>query len=263
MEATGGILANSTKSDWEKDVASRMLSTNNVAEGPFAVIRAFLHMYPSLKLQTVVGLSAAMVNGTHRSYGAKNDTVVGMALTVDARLRAAVTKLCSLRIPSTRPLTKAQSDRLGSVGTITIFLRGTHEADKLEAAANRQQNKQKKLDESARLQAQRMANFDKATETELATTIQQLQNEIQSYGSAKGTLLKYLKDQYSARVLLWDGDYKTIPQQSEYRMKKKPYKLRMEPHKPQVGTVTTTDRVLYLTSLLHIVRRLVRATPEA
>ena len=51
LEATGGVLANSTKSEWEKDVASRMLSTNNAAEGPFAVIRAFLHMYvPELEI---------------------------------------------------------------------------------------------------------------------------------------------------------------------------------------------------------------------
>ncbi len=85
LEATGGYLANSTKSEWEKDVASRMLSTNNVAEGPFAVIRAFLHMYPSLKLKTVVGLSVAMVNGTHRSYGAKQDTVAGIALAAPER----------------------------------------------------------------------------------------------------------------------------------------------------------------------------------
>ncbi len=49
LETTGSVLANSTKSEWEKDVASRMLSINNAAEGPFAVIRAFLHMYPSLK----------------------------------------------------------------------------------------------------------------------------------------------------------------------------------------------------------------------
>jgi hypothetical protein len=252
LEATGGVLANSKKTEWEKDVASRMLSTNNAAEGPFAVIRAFLHMYPSLKLQTVVGLSAAMVNGTHRSYGAKKDAVAGIALTAPERLRAAVTKLCSVRIPTTRPLNKSQSDRLGSVGAITIFLRGTHEVDKLEAAANRKENKQKKLDKSARLQAQRMENFDKASETQLARTIQELRDEIQSYGLAKGALLKYLKDQYSARILLRDGDYSTIPQQSEYRMKKKPFKLRMEPHKPPVGTLTTSDRLRYLSSLLEV-----------
>ena len=46
LEATGGLLANSNKSEWEKQIASRMIGTNNPAESPFAPVRAFLHMYP-------------------------------------------------------------------------------------------------------------------------------------------------------------------------------------------------------------------------
>jgi hypothetical protein len=46
LEVTGGRLANSNKSDWEKDIAARMICTNNPAEGPFATVRAFLQMYP-------------------------------------------------------------------------------------------------------------------------------------------------------------------------------------------------------------------------
>jgi hypothetical protein len=46
LEITGGRLANSNKSAWEKDIAARMICTNNPAEGPFATVRAFLHMYP-------------------------------------------------------------------------------------------------------------------------------------------------------------------------------------------------------------------------
>ena len=69
LEATNGHLRNSTKTEWETAVASRMVCTNNLAEGPFATVRAFMHIYPSLKLRTVAGLSAAMVNGTHRSIG--------------------------------------------------------------------------------------------------------------------------------------------------------------------------------------------------
>ena len=66
LEATGGLLSNKNKSPWEKDIAARMSCTNNAAEGPFATVRAFLQMYPSLKLRTVASLSAAIVNGTHR-----------------------------------------------------------------------------------------------------------------------------------------------------------------------------------------------------
>ncbi len=67
LEGLGGHLANNHKTPLEKDVASRMVCTSNLAEGPFATVRAFLHMYPSMKLQTVAGLSGAMVNGTHRA----------------------------------------------------------------------------------------------------------------------------------------------------------------------------------------------------
>jgi hypothetical protein len=66
LEATEGRLRNSAKTEWEKDVASRMICTNNPAEGPFATARAFLHMYPTLKLRTLATLCAAVVNGTYR-----------------------------------------------------------------------------------------------------------------------------------------------------------------------------------------------------
>ena len=71
LQGLGGALANNQKTQLEKDVASRMVCTNNLAEGPFATVRAFLHMYPSMTLKTVAGLSGAMVNGTHRAWGAK------------------------------------------------------------------------------------------------------------------------------------------------------------------------------------------------
>ncbi len=107
------------------------------------------------------------------------------------------------------------------MGAITLYLRGVHEADRVAAAANRRANKQYKLDESARLQADRMANFDKASETQLAMTTQSLADEILSFGNSKGALLLYLKEQFSARLLLRDGNYSSIPILSEYRMKKK------------------------------------------
>ncbi len=71
LEATGGQLANSHKTQGDKELAARMVCTNNLAEGSFATVRAFLHMFPSLKLRTVAGLSGALVNGTHGACGAK------------------------------------------------------------------------------------------------------------------------------------------------------------------------------------------------
>jgi hypothetical protein len=83
-------------------------------------------------------------------------------------------------------------------------------------------------------------------------TTQSLEDEILSFGTSKGALLLYLKEQYSVRLLLRDGDCSSIPIISEYRMKTKSFKLRMEPHKPISGTVTSGDKVNYLSSLLKL-----------
>jgi hypothetical protein len=46
LEATAGRVSNANKSEWEKEIASGMIGTNNPAESPFATVRTFLHMYP-------------------------------------------------------------------------------------------------------------------------------------------------------------------------------------------------------------------------
>ena len=50
LDATGGTQANCMKTEWEKDIASRMVCTNNGAESPFATVRAFMHIYPRFSL---------------------------------------------------------------------------------------------------------------------------------------------------------------------------------------------------------------------
>jgi hypothetical protein len=95
-----------------------------------------------------------------------------------------------------------------------------------------------------------MTNYDVASGPNLPTSETEFRTEIQSYGNAKMALLKYLKEQFSARVLLRNGVYNSIPENSEYRMHKKPFKLRMEPHKQGGEKLTTNDKVQYLTALL-------------
>jgi hypothetical protein len=46
LEVTNGRLANSHKSELEKEIAGRMTCTNNQAKSPFATVRAFLDIYP-------------------------------------------------------------------------------------------------------------------------------------------------------------------------------------------------------------------------
>jgi hypothetical protein len=107
LEATGGRLSNNNKTPWEQEIAAKMICTNNPAEGPFATVKAFLNMYPSLKLRTVASLSAAICNGTHRpSHGTgHNAKEAGLALNSPARVKEAVTKLCCVRTKSPGALT--------------------------------------------------------------------------------------------------------------------------------------------------------------
>ncbi len=87
-----------------------------------------------------------------------------VAFTAPMRLRNAITKVCSVRTHS--------------LGAVTIFLRQSNVVDAVEAIVNRKVSKEKKSQESARLQAERLQNFDIASETVLAQTVDELQTQI-------------------------------------------------------------------------------------
>ncbi len=63
LESTGGRQTNANKTEWEKEITSRMICTNNPAESPFATVRAYLDIYPSLKLRTLATTCTAVCNG--------------------------------------------------------------------------------------------------------------------------------------------------------------------------------------------------------
>ncbi len=177
LEATNGQFRNSTKTDWEIEVASCMVCTNNYAEGPFATVLAFMHIYPSLKLRTVAGLSAAMINGTHRSKGTSFPTPKPNPNC--KRNYSPFLPITSARENTTAGLAfKVCGVRTHSLGTVTSFLHQTNIVDAVEAIVNRKAIKEKKLMESARLQAGRLQNFDVASETVLAQTVNDLQTQI-------------------------------------------------------------------------------------
>ena len=96
------------------------------------------------------------------------------------------------------------------------------------------------MQDKARAQAKKLDNFDAAVETPLANTRSALDAEVASFGTSKGALRTYLQDQFKSRKLLHFGNYSTIPLQSEYRSKAKPYPLRMTPE-PAEGTKVTTN----------------------
>jgi hypothetical protein len=138
------------------------------------------------------------------------------------------------------------------VGRLTVFFRENNFLDAVEAAVVRKKRKAAKMKAKARAQSKKMDAVDVALHTTLATTCADLNCEIASFATSKLALRTYLQDQYKSRVLLRNGMYNTIPNDSEFCMKNKPYKLRMNPH-PTSGKKSNADGdIAYLTRLLHV-----------
>jgi hypothetical protein len=118
---------------------------------------------------------------------------------------------------------------LSRKGRLTVYLHAQNIRDAVEAAVILKQNKIAKKTEKARLHAQKMMDLDVAVQTALAKDNSELNGEIAAFGNSKGALKNYLQEQFKTRILLRDALYKTIPVLSEYRSKKKPYRIRMNP----------------------------------
>ena len=76
LKQTDGKLSNGKREQWELDAVKGMLSHNNHAERPFAVMRSFAKSYPALSLRNLAWLSHSLVNGTHRparTFGSTKD----------------------------------------------------------------------------------------------------------------------------------------------------------------------------------------------
>ncbi len=86
-----------------------------------------------------------------------------------------------------------------------------------------------------------MQKMDAAVEVTLAETHDDLTDELASFGRAKTARLNYLEEQFRTRKLLRNGMYMSIPQDSPFRSKSKPYSLRLKPHEDPSKKATTTD----------------------
>ena len=108
------------------------MSHNNHAERPFAVLKAFARMYPTLSLQNLSWLTHSLVNGTHRCadvFGRSKDgepitsRLAGIAITANIELKRAVNDLCSVRRKSP--------------GVVTTIVRTAFNKDKAAQITNR------------------------------------------------------------------------------------------------------------------------------
>ncbi len=104
-----------------------------------------------------------MVNGTHRSKGSSFP-----ARQLNPNCHHNQSSFLAISGTSDNAIAKVCGVRTHSLGTVTSLLRHSNVVDAVDAIVNRKASKQKKLTESARLQAGRLQNFDVASETVLA-----------------------------------------------------------------------------------------------
>ena len=240
LRQTDGKWSNGKRETWELDAVKDMLSHNNHAERPFAVLRAFAKMYPALSLRNLAWLAHSLVNGTHRPariYGTHKDKhgnnlhEAGIAVTAHPNLKRAVNAVCSVR--------------RRKVGVVTLIVRTAQDEDKVEQVETRKRKASAKYKESLRLKAVKAARVDHAEHTathELVISERELDEQLSARQSNKQSKITFLKNQFDARVVGGlNRTYDTIG--DEYR--KQGGRLRK-------GPPDKKDELDYLTTLLKL-----------
>ncbi len=223
LQSTGGIYRNDVREDWELAKVSKLLAHNNAAERPFAVAKAYLDCFPTMKLSTLANYSLALTNGSHHSAGTIGKRTktklrvtkpAGIAVSSPSVLKEAVTKLCGVRV--------------ALPGAVTSLLRAKYSVDSIDADTRRQAHNQAELEKKARGHLKKGIKFNNVSpvsypykniyqcvsltslicnllhpqnmEEPLANSKQDLEDEIMALmGNAKMTCYAYLKRQFSAR----------------------------------------------------------------
>ncbi len=199
LRQTNGPLSNERREEWELQATKHMLSHNNHAERPFAVLRAFAKMYPALSLRNLSWLAHSLVNGTHRPerlFGAARDShgnnlmTAGIAVTAHRHLKQAVNIVCSVRRKT--------------VGAVTRIVREAQNSDKTEQCVNRKRKALEKHEHLLRLKALKAAKVDEAEHTAnhaLVLSVIDLEHELAARQTNKQSQISYLKKQFDARVI--------------------------------------------------------------
>ena len=173
---------------------SKLLSHNNAAERPFAVVKAYLDVFPTMKLSTLANFSLAMTNGSHRPAGTLGKTKKtknrerippGIAVTSPQRLKLAVTKVCGVRRVNT--------------GIVTQLMRDTNAQLIQDGDEHRKAKHKADLEQKARLQFKKGVQHNKNMTEVLAMTKDAVEAHLTTLGNSVGTSLAYLKRQFDAR----------------------------------------------------------------
>jgi hypothetical protein len=189
------------KAEWEVEKVAKLLCTNNPAERPFAVAKAYMDIYGRMNLCTLAKFTLSMCNGSHSMAGPKGkqektkDRIVdeaGIAMTCDLRLKRAVTKLCTVR--RCKP------------GGITVLVTTAFAQDKILANELRLANEVEEKARMAKQHLKKAIKFNVAAEEPLATTSILLHAQLKAMDYKKGVCMAYLKRQFDARLTRAEAD---------------------------------------------------------
>ncbi len=178
------------------------MCTNNPAERPFAVAKAYLQLYGRMDLVTLARFTLSVCNGSHRMAepkGKQNKTrhrsvqAAGIAITSDARL-------CAVR--RKKP------------GALVLLLKTAYQSDKVLDRELRLANEENEKARMAKKHLNKAIKFNNAVEEPLAMTVLLFQTELKAMDYKKAVCLAYLKRQFDARVIRAEADgynYDGIP----------------------------------------------------
>jgi hypothetical protein len=166
-----------------------------------------------------------MCNGSHRpgeSKGKQKRTenretrLCGSALTADADLQKAITKLCSVRKIN--------------AGKVTVLLDQIFTTNSTRAAARRERKRKEEEEAETRKIHKKGVKFNKNMEEPLAATIGDLLAHMKAMDNGVGVSKDYLKRQFNARIMRAENDAFTYPSiGDQYRAKTKKRKIKLTP----------------------------------
>jgi hypothetical protein len=226
------------KSEWELEKVSKLLCTNNPAERPFAVAKAYMNIYGRMNLRNLAKFTLSMCNGSHSMAGPKGkqqktkDRIVdeaGIGITCDHRLSVVVTRLCAVR--RSKP------------GAVTVMVKAAFEHDKLMAKKLRLANVEEEKAKKAKQHLKKAIKFNVNVEEPLAATSILLQAHLKAMDYKKGVCLAYLKRQFDGRMTRAEADnysYDVLP--DRFRSQHTGKLVKSQPD--------VADPMAYLTDLL-------------
>ena len=244
LEKTGGDMAASKLEPWMKELAADLICHNNHAERPFAIAKYLDHIFQSMSLKNLAGLSLAKCNGTFalppqkpktKKAAAKKEQAAGAATTAPPALKAAVSRTCSVR-----------RTKDGVSGTVSAALREYRENDEGASDKHRKTHRSALLSESERLAKQRAQKQNKNSEVVLIKSAVDLDDALEAV-RLKGKKKELLSAQFDGRVGGRRSDFFVYPEAAigmEFRSS------HFSSHKLRKAPADDEDEVDYLTRLV-------------